>query len=78
MTKTKLRIDDLRVESFIAGDARTARGTVRGRSLEMIGGDEVDHPVEGSANPLCGTPSYVQTCILYTCGGCDSQDPEYC
>jgi hypothetical protein len=38
----------------------------------------VDQPVDGSANPLCTSPSYLETCIFYTCGGCDSMDPEYC
>jgi hypothetical protein len=77
--KTKLRIDDLRVESFTAGEARMPRGTVRGHGQEAIAsGEVVDQPGDGSANPLCGSPSYVETCIFYTCGGCDSADPEYC
>ncbi|HYH82766.1 MAG TPA: pinensin family lanthipeptide [Longimicrobium sp.] len=37
-----------------------------------------DPVVVGSANPLCGTPSYLETCIFYTCAGCTSEDPEYC
>lgn len=40
-----------------------------------IGSDPV---IVGSANPLCTTPSYLETCIFYTCGGCTTEDPEYC
>ncbi|HEX8243676.1 MAG TPA: pinensin family lanthipeptide [Longimicrobium sp.] len=34
--------------------------------------------IVGSANELCTDPSYVETCIFYTCGGCTSDDPAYC
>lgn len=79
MMKLRLRVDELRVESFTAGAPRDARGTVRGHGQDAIaGGEVVDPPVDGSANPLCGSPSYVQTCILYTCAGCGTADPEYC
>ena len=37
-----------------------------------------DPIVVGSANELCTDPSYVETCIFYTCAGCTTADPEYC
>ena len=78
MRKMKLRVGELRVESFNAGGPRVERGTVRGHDQIAGGGEIVQEPGDGSANPLCTSPSYLETCILYTCGGCDSADPEYC
>ena len=31
-----------------------------------------------SDNQWCTNESYQQTCMLYTCGGCTTEDPQYC
>lgn len=49
--------------------------TSDGAVARAAGGTE---PIIGSASPLCDDPSYLETCILYTCGGCTTDDPEYC
>ena len=75
--RTRLRPDALRVESFAATRAAPpARGTVRANGDAAVADDE--EIVAGSANRLCTTPSYLETCIFYTCGGCTTADPEYC
>jgi hypothetical protein len=33
--------------------------------------------IDGS-NPIRTDPSYIETCIFYTCGGCTTDDPDYC
>lgn len=71
MSKLKLEIDALQVDSFdTAAVQGSARGTVRGAE----GGrqDHFDIPT------LTNDPSYVQTCLFYTCGGCTTVDPAYC
>lgn len=73
MKKMKLQLEALRVESFSTARAGDARGTVRAH-----GASGTEPIVVGSANELCTDRSYVETCIFYTCGGCTSQDPEYC
>ncbi len=73
MKKMKLQFDSLRVESFATAAAEQARGTVRGNAASGTEPIIVD-----SANELCTDRSYVETCIFYTCGGCTTQDPEYC
>ena len=71
MKKLKLEIDTLRVESFATDAAQGARGTVRG--------NEVAGALQPATTPTIQTdPSYEQTCIFYTCGGCTTADPDYC
>jgi hypothetical protein len=71
MSKLKLELDALCVESFeTASGGAAPRGTVRGaqdRQFEKVGG--VTTPND---------PSWVQTCLFYTCGGCTTVDPAYC
>ena len=72
MSKLKLEIDALHVESFevSAGEAGL-RGTVQSaqdRQFEKAGAT-VTTP---------NNPSWVQTCLFYTCGGCTTVDPAYC
>jgi hypothetical protein len=74
MKKMKLRLEALRVESFATATSADARGTVHGNDA-MQGSDPI---IVGSANELCTDQSYVETCIFYTCGGCTSDDPQYC
>ncbi|HSU13181.1 hypothetical protein [Longimicrobium sp.] len=78
MKKMRLQMDELRVESFTTGSPRVERGTVQGHDSGAPGDARIQDPVDGSANELCTSPSYLETCILYTCGGCDSADPQYC
>ena len=71
MTRLKLDVDALRVESFHAAGAVRGRGTVRGNgAAEALGSRTVD--------TLVTDDSYAQTCIFYTCGGCTTADPDYC
>lgn len=71
MKKMKLELDTLCVESFATHVAQGARGTVRGKA---VAGDVLQ-----PATPTLQTdPSYEQTCIFYTCGGCTTEDPAYC
>lgn len=71
MSKLKLEIDALRVESFeIAAGADGPRGTVRGAQDRQFAHEA------GRVTP--DDPSWVQTCLFYTCGGCTTVDPAYC
>ncbi|HEV7590228.1 MAG TPA: hypothetical protein VGO40_19065 [Longimicrobium sp.] len=93
MSKLKLDIDALRVESFETAAALGSRGTVRGAQLARCTTDAYDcDPL--TCGPSCigsctsngaaaaqATPqdeSFLQTCWFYTCGGCTTADPAYC
>jgi hypothetical protein len=73
MTRLKLDMGALRVESFHAASAGPGRGTVRGNAAAAA-----DRATGSTANTLITDDSYVQTCIFYTCGGCTTADPDYC
>lgn len=75
MSKLKLEIDALGVESFeTAAMLGSARGTVRGAhaGVREDGLDDTIEPV------TTDDPSFIQTCWFYTCGGCTTADPVYC
>ena len=72
MKKLKLELDALRVESFHAADAGRGHGTVRGNAAGGAG-DGI-----AATDPIVTNESYLQTCIFYTCGGCTTEDPDYC
>ena len=77
MSKLKLEIDSLRVESFeTATVVGSVRGTVRGAQAAgaFYPDDERDAPQPVTTDD----PSFVQTCWFYTCGGCTTADPAYC
>jgi hypothetical protein len=75
MSKLKLEIDSLCVESFeTAAVHGEARGTVRGAQRAGIRDDELDNTQPVTPDD----PSFVQTCWFYTCGGCTTADPAYC
>jgi hypothetical protein len=50
--------------------------TSDGAALAAAAGS--DPVIVQSANKLCTSPSYLETCIFYTCAGCTTADPEYC
>jgi hypothetical protein len=72
MKKMKLELDALCVESFATATADAKRGTVRGNDVAAA----TDPVLVGS--DWCTDQSYQETCIFYTCGGCTTQDPDYC
>ena len=75
MSKLKLEIETLRVESFeTAAGPGAARGTVRGAQDDIYEDDR-----EATLQPVTtDDPSFIQTCWFYTCGGCTTADPAYC
>jgi hypothetical protein len=94
MSKLKLEIDALRVESFETAAALGSRGTVLGAQVAGCNTDAYDcDPLTcgpsciGSCTSNGGdavqavTPqdeSFIQTCWFYTCAGCTTADPDYC
>jgi hypothetical protein len=75
MSKLKLEIDALSVESFeTAAVLGSACGTVRGAQMALH-----DDGREDTIQPVTtDDPSFIQTCWFYTCGGCTTADPAYC
>jgi hypothetical protein len=60
-------------------DPNTQGGSCVARctSCKWAAADAAEQP-GGASDPLCQDPSYVQTCLFYTCGGCTTADPAYC
>jgi len=75
MSKLKLEIDALRVESFETAAALGSRGTVLGAQVAAIHEDGWEDPIQPVTTD---DPSFIQTCWFYTCGGCTTADPAYC
>ncbi len=73
---SKLKLEELAVESFVTGAPGGARGTVRGMSIgggigeadeaRVVGRESDDFPGDSGFNSC-------QTCILVTCGTCPGQ-----
>jgi hypothetical protein len=94
MSKLKLEIDALRVESFETAAALGSRGTVLGAQVARCNTDAYDcDPLtcgpsciggctsDGAKVAQAVTPqddSFIQTCWFYTCAGCTTADPAYC
>jgi hypothetical protein len=78
---SKLKLEELAVESFETGAVGGARGTVRGLSIGGIDGinepDQPDQPSEPDepSDPFPGGSGFnsCQTCIFVTCGTCPDQ-----
>jgi hypothetical protein len=70
---SKLKLEDLAVESFDTGALNGARGTVRGMG-GIVGGtepNEVDNPSDDF--PSDSGFNSCETCIFNTCGTCPDQ-----
>jgi hypothetical protein len=65
MEKLRLDLDDLRIESFEAGES-AGRGTVRGRGYSEYRPCETE-PYDDSINYCSPAPTAAATCA-YTCG----------
>ena len=76
MSKLKLELEELAVESFDTGAPGDARGTVRGMSIGNILGEggEADEAARASDDfPGDSGFNSCQTCIFVTCGTCPDQ-----
>lgn len=62
MRKLKLRMDDLRIDSFDTARTASAAGTVRGQEIVTLR-DNTCRTCEATCNPSCDDSCY------YTCGG---------
>jgi len=68
---SKLKLEELSVESFDTGAVGGARGTVRGMGFGGSEPDKVDQP----SDDFPGNSGFnsCQTCIFNTCGTCPDQ-----
>ncbi|HEU4456543.1 MAG TPA: hypothetical protein VFR81_25975 [Longimicrobium sp.] len=74
MSKLKLELEELAVESFATGgDGWAAPGTVRG--MGAVDGSDAPDDADDSSDDFPGYSGFnsCQTCILVTCGTCPDQ-----
>lgn len=68
---SKLKLEELAVESFDTGAVDGARGTVRGMGIVDSEPDQVDRPSDDF--PSDSGFNSCETCIFVTCGTCPDQ-----
>lgn len=68
MRKLKLKLDELRVESFDTANTPAARGTVLGNE---------EYSYNCYTEPECRTPGYA-SCDATRCHWCSTDDTEIC
>jgi hypothetical protein len=76
MRITKLKLEDLSVDSFATGQVPTLGGTVRGHLQQVISEPSLPEGTCNNDTGCCPPPTYLPTC-MWTCvdDTCDASCP---